>query len=260
MAVIKMADRNDIEAAIAIAEVKTGVRGGSSKIPLCIEGNKVRHRIWKLEENKFLEENNGRLSEEEMARRLGRTKTAVHIHREREMHLCSMSKAPDILTAEQIANGFGCDSKTIHLLIDRGLMPGRRLPCTRIIRVVDKLALIKWMLNPDHWIYFKPARVGLMRPRGRRGLGESYDFLFWEEVRELVLKAHGKWSDQWLTPGQVATRLNIEAAGTRYVNVAVAKGILKATRWGNFWIRKSDLPAAGKTINFRGHIVDIKKP
>lgn len=253
-----MANKNEIETAIAIAEAETGVRGGKRAIPLCLAEVKTRARIWTEQEDQFLRENHGRLSEAGIARQLGRTPIAVHIHKERELKLFSMSKAPEILTAEQIAIGLGCDGKSVHRLIDRGIMPGRRLPSVRMIRVVGRIALMKWLINPDNWIYFKPDRVGALRRRGKRGYGAAYDFAFWEEARRLVAKARRGRKDQWLTPGQVTRRLRIKVSGTRYVNVAIRKGTLKATRWGNWWIRRSDLPARWKTINFRGEIVNFR--
>ncbi len=265
-----MANKNEIEAAIALAEVQTGVRGGKRAIPLCHDPVATRNRIWTEQENQFLRDNHGRISEVEIAHRLGRTPIAVHIHKERELKLESMSKAPDILTAEQVANGLGCDSKSIHLLLDTGRMPGRRLPSARPIRVVNRLVLMKWILDPDHWLYFKPGRVGTLHRRGKRVPGESYDFAFWENARRLITKARRKWKDAWLTPGQVTQILKIKPKptrrrtikdripGVRYVNRAIRKGTLKAKRWGNWWIRKSDLPPRGKTINFRGEIVNFR--
>ena len=134
---------------------------------------------------------------------------------------------------------------------------GRRLPLARTCRVVDRLAFMKWLLNSNHWFYFRPDRVGKLSRYGKRGPGECYDFAFWECVAYLIAKARLKWKDQWLTPGRVARMLRIKAGGTRYVNQAIRNGTLKAKRWGNWWIRKSDLPDNGKTINFRGEIIDF---
>ena len=99
----------------------------------------------------------------------------------------------------------------------------------------------------------------MLHRRGKRGLGGHYDFAFWEDARRLMKTAIRKWKDEWLTPKQVARRLGVHAAGTRYINKAVRKGTLKSTRWGNWWILKSDLPASRKTINFSGDLVKIKK-
>jgi hypothetical protein len=127
---------------------------------------------------------------------------------------------------------------------------------------------MRWVLQPDHWIYVKPERVGAMHPRGKRGLGESYDFAFWEDARRMVVKARRAWKDRWLTPGEATRILKIypkanarrriqddRLRGQHYVNAAILKGHLKATRWGNWRIKKSDLPKRGWTINYCGQIV-----
>ncbi|NOS67954.1 MAG: hypothetical protein HOO67_06385 [Candidatus Peribacteraceae bacterium] len=264
-----MADKAGIEAAIALAEAETGVRGGKRSIPLCFSpAAKQKARVWTEKEEQFVRDNLGRISQAELARQLDRTPIAVKLHCQREMHLVSMSKAPEIITAEQVANGMGIDGKSVHRLMDTGLMPVRRLPSARPMRVIDRLSLMKWILNPDHWCYFKPERVGALERHCKRGIGAGYDFAFWEKARELVLKARRTWKDRWLTPGQVVRILKIypkpnagrrnnteRLRGVRYVNVAIRKGNLKATRWGNWWIKKSDLPKRGWTINYCGRIV-----
>ncbi len=156
--------------------------------------------------------------------------------------------------AEQVGNGLGKDAKSIHLLMDSGRMPMRRLPSIRVMRVIARFVLLKWMLDPDNWLYFKPIRVGSFYRKRKRGYGD-YDYAFWENARVVVLKAYLRWKNAWLTPRQVAHILQVEAAGTRYINNAIRNGTLKAKRWGNWWIKKSDLPSKGKTLNFRGDII-----
>jgi len=262
---------NRIEIAIAVAEAETGVRGGQRSIPLCFApSTKQRSRIWTKGEEEFVSNNHGRISEIQIARHLGRSPEGVELHIKREMHLVSMSKDPAILTAEQVANGLGLDSKSVHLLMDTGRMPCRRLPILKTMRVIDRLVFIKWMLNPENWLYFKQDRVGTLSRKGKRGPGENYDFAFWESARGILLKARRKWKDSWMTPGQVVKYLKInpkatmrrkasdKMPGVRYVNMAIRKGTIKAKRWGNWWIKKSDLPGRGKTINFKGLVVEAK--
>lgn len=263
-----MTNKNDIELAIALAEAETGVTGGVSLIPLCSPDKKINRRNWNEKEKQFLRDNHGRISDMDISKHLHRSLISVRLQYKREMHLTAMSKTKEILTAEQISIGLGCDGKTVHLLIDTGLMPGYDLPSERKMRVVNRITLVKWLLDENNWIYFKPLRVGTMRMRGLRKIGDSYDFVFWENVRKLILKAHAKWNDQWLTPGQVVKSLNINPKatnrrkqsdcipGVRYVNNAIRLGTLKATRWGNWWIKKSDLPQ-NKTINYKGNIVHV---
>jgi len=240
---------DDIEAAVVMAEASTGVRGGKSKLRACIKTTKSRRRVWSEDDDQFLRVNVGILSESEIARRLGRTVCGVHIRRERDLHLDAPSKKDTILSAEHISRGLGMDGKTIHLLIDRGIMPGRRLPTERTIRVVDRVLFLKWLCNPKNWLYLHPERVGAMRPMGRRRILDGYDFVFWENARRLVLAKRKQWKDEWMTPGQVIGMLGF--ASSYYLNVAIHKGTLKATRWGNWRILRSDIPK-GKTLNFKG--------
>lgn len=262
-----MSDVKDIEAAVAVAEAETGIRGNDSNLRVCRKTTNQRARAWTEKESEFVRKNLGHLSEGEIGRQLGRTALSIRNHWKRELHLCAPSKASENLTGEHISVGLGCDGKTIHRLIDTGLMPGRRLATNgRVIRLVDRVLFLRWLCNPKHWLYFKPDRIGTLRFRGKRRIGDYYDYAFWEEARELVLPAFKKWKDQWLTPMQVARHLGVVAYSysdgkpqfyTRYINYAIRKGNLKATRWGNWWILKSDLPERGMTINFQGKFVRL---
>lgn len=253
-----MPNTADIEAAVALAEAATAVPGGKSKFRVCTKSTPIKKaRRWTSEEEDFLRQNHARLSLDEMAQHLNRSALGVRLHILREMHLRACSTVESVITAEQIAWGLGADGKTIHRLIDTGLMPGRRAPTiARNIRVVDKIILLKWLLDPMHWIYFKPRRVGTLSRRCNRCPSKYYDFTFWEDAGKLVLAASKKWKDQWLTPGQVWRRLGRRGTYARYVNKAIRKGTLRATKWGNWWILKNDLPGSRETLNFRGDVVD----
>ncbi|MDD5302974.1 MAG: hypothetical protein PHS14_07660 [Elusimicrobia bacterium] len=262
-----MSEIDEIEEAAALAEVETGARGAST-LRLCrTDSGKLASRRWTDEENDYIRESHGRISEHVIAGHLGRSELSVHLHIERDLHLVAASKAPNILTAEQVSWGLGMGcGKSVHRLMDGGLMPHRKLPEKERgrsrTRIVDRQALLLWMLKPEHWVYFKPERVGTLRQQGARGVAENYDFAFWEDARELVLKARSAWKDEWLTPGQVALALGYKNArtGAHSLNTAIHRGTLKATRWGNWWILRSDLPASGMTINVFGKIVPKVKP
>ncbi len=256
-----MNEIDEVERAAALAEVETGVRGSCAKIPLQIEKQKKqRPRRWTEQEHQYVRENYGRITEREIAIYLGRAETAVHLHINREMRLTVPSKSPKIMTAEQIAWGLGTDGKSIHQLMDVGLMPHRRLPTNDITRVIDRRTLLLWILDPMHWIYFKTERVGMLHPRGNRYLPPCYDFEFWEGARKVVTKARASWKDEWLTPGQAAAALGMKhrPGMSHNVNKAILLGNLKATRWGNWRILRSDLPPKGMMINVAGRIVSKK--
>ncbi len=258
-----MNENDEIEQAAALAEIETGARNAGATLRLCrAQTEKPTRRRWTAGEDAFIRENNGRLTHEEMGAHLGRTPTSVLIHIKREMHLVAPSKAPEIVTGEQVAWGLGMGcGKSVHRLIDNRIMPGRRLPGADVTRVVDRAALLRWMLEPAHWIYFNPERVGSLRLQGARGIADCYDYKFWEDARELVLKARAAWKDEWLTPGQAADAIGYKnrKTGIHSINAAIVIGTLKATRWGNWRIRRSALPPADMTINVYGKIVPKAK-
>lgn len=264
-----MSEIDEIEEAAALAEAETGTRGAGAKLRLCLaEPEKERHRRWTAEEDAYVVEHHGRVSEEAIAAHLGRTPVSLHIHIKREMHLVAPSKAPEILTAEQVSWGLGMGcGKSVHRLMDDGLMPHRKLPekepkSRSTTRIIDRQALLLWMLRSAHWVYFRPERVGTLRRQGERAISDRYDFEFWEDARELVMKARVAWKDEWLTPGQVAREIGFKNSrtGAHSINKAIHVGNLPAFRWGNWWILRSALPPADMTINVLGRIVPkVKK-
>ena len=142
-----MSEIDEIEQAASLAEAETGARGGGAKLRLCIKTSKKKPaRRWTSDEEAYIRTNHGRITEEAIAAHLGRTETSVHIHINREMHLIVPSKSPKILTAEQVAWGLGADGKSVHLLMDRGLMPHRRLPGEDVTRVIDPQATDQFIL------------------------------------------------------------------------------------------------------------------
>jgi len=239
-----------IEAAVAMAEASTGThKPGVAKIPLTTKG-RTRGRYWTKDEEQFLKENLGKLSIQQIARHLGRSWSAIVNHYKREMHITVPSKDPRIVSAEQISLGIGKDAKCVSAMIDKGIMPGRRLPLEdqRVIRVVDKVQLLKWILDPENWCRFRPERVGQLKVGGKRRVSYIYDQKFWDQAAKVVRKARRKWKDQWLTTGQVAKRLHVTHHN---INAAILKGNLKATRQQNWWVKRSDLPKKG-TIDATG--------
>jgi hypothetical protein len=249
-----------IDQAVALAEAETDVRGGRSLIPLVRDTVKTRHRPWTPEEDAYLTENYFKMSRNLIAKKLGRSEVATKIHSERELKLGAPTKGPEILTGEHVAMGLGLDGKSVHLLMDRGLMPCHRLGegRGRSIRCINRKDFNAWLLKPEHWCYFKPRRVGKKTKRGKRGYTPVYDAQYWKDQRRQLLRAFRKWSktDAWLTPIQAAKAIGLKASrgGGHNINAAINAGNLKATRWGNWWIRKSDLPK-GLKFNAKGHLV-----
>lgn len=264
-----MTEIDDIELAAASAEAETGARGQAAKLPLSMaEDEKQKARVWTAEEDAYVREHHGRASLQEIADELGRTFASVLIRVKRELHLVAPSKAPDILTAEQVSWGLGMGcGKSVHKLMDDGLMPHRKLPerepkSRSTTRIVDRQALLLWMLKPEHWVYFRPERVGTLCAQGKRELSERYDFAFWESAHELVMAARSAWKDEWLTPGQAADAIGYKnrKTGIHGINQAINIGTLPAVRWGNWWIRRSALPAPDMYINVQGKIMPKVRP
>ena len=97
-----------------------------------------RSAYWTPDEDNFVREHLSWLSLDDIALRLGRSSLGVKLRYQRYLDLRGASKLPTLLTAEHIAQGLGVDGKTVHALMDRGLLPGRRLPMNTVVRVVER--------------------------------------------------------------------------------------------------------------------------
>lgn len=207
---------------------------------------------WTPEEDAFLRRHNGWISDQEIGRRLGRTRIAVILRRKRELRLPCPANIPLWLTGEQIAQGLSIDGHLVAWLVDRGILPGHYLPYEdqRLTRVVDRVTLLRWMVNPLNWIYFKPDRVGAKWGKAwLKRHAHKYDEVFWQKARRLVLRRREGWDDEWLTPRQVAQLHGLtDPEDHKFVNTAIRKGRLPATRWSNWWILRSDATAPGLVL------------
>lgn len=187
---------------------------------------------WTASEDDYLRANLGRQSEAEIAIALGRSETAVRLRWKRDLQLPAPSRNPDWVTAEQIAEGLGVDTKLIDRLIDEGRLAGWRLPTRRTMRVALRITVLQWLVNPDHGIYFRPERVN----RGPRRSKRCYDFAFWAKAKRLVELARRRWDDEWLSAGQAARLRGVSGAA---INKAVRDGRLPGIKWGNWRFRRS---------------------
>ena len=124
----------------------------------------ARRAGWTDEEEEYLRQNLGWLSEQQMADHLGRTVEGIHIHWEREMRLPAPTRHPDWLPCNQVAIALGIPCvKTITGWIEKfKFLPGRPLPANRKIVVVHREDLIRFAVNPKNWLYFKTERVRLI--------------------------------------------------------------------------------------------------
>lgn len=204
------------------------------------EGVRKKARKWTPTEEAFLKANLGRMTEVKIAKTLGRSKIAVHLHWKRDMQLPSPSKAPDVLTAHQAARMLGIDGHKVCHWIDQGFIPGREMAGGRKIRLIERKAFTEWVLDHDHWMYFDFARVK----------DQTLKRLLDEEAK--------RWGDEWWDTPRVAKHHKVHVGDVkRYIQ----HGRIKATqikyslggrhpqrRWSLWFMLKSE--ATRKDMKF----------
>ena len=176
---------------------------------------------WTQEEDEFLRANLGRLSEGQMAQRLGRSVTGVHLRWKRDLRLPAPSKDPRYITGCQIAKALGIDSHIVARWLIAGLLPAEIIASDygRVIRRVHRVAFLRWVVNPANWVWLKLERI--RDPHLRR-------------LVELKLE---RWGDEWWTTSQVAAFHGVEVGDVkRYI----AKGKIKAYQAPNRSGRHAD--------------------
>src|SRR5574343_819240 len=154
----------------------------NSKMKVCMN----KSPMWTPAEDQFVRENLGYMTDEEMGQYLGRTAIAVHLRWDRDLELGGPSKAPDVYTAHHAAMILGLDGhKTAHW-VDQGLIPGRIMAGGRRIRLIDRQAFRRWVLNPMNWVYFNPKTV--RDP----------------ELKRMLAKRAKRWKDDWWSTRRAA--------------------------------------------------------
>lgn len=144
---------------------------------------------WTEDENAFLREQTGWLSIEEIAEHLGRTPTAVMVHRKRKGIVGPTGKHNPYgwMTARSVARvlGIGC-SKTVVRMIHEGILPGRLFPVDRIVYCISEHDLKRWLIRPENWVYFDIDNI--QDPR----------------LYRLVQLKKARWGDEWWSTSDVA--------------------------------------------------------
>lgn len=192
-----------------------------------------RSGTWSPEEDQFLEKNLGWIEEAEIARLLGRSQNAVHLRWERDLHLPAPSKNPDIITGHQAARLLGIYGHKIIHWCDEGLIPSRKLPGGRVIRVIPKVSFDRWVVSPSNWIYFDWKKIPDQR------------------LRRLCKLRAQRWGDEWMSTAQAAkmrgvtpkdfTRLITKKKTVPGVQAATSLGGRHWDRaWANWFVLKSD--------------------
>ncbi len=205
---------------VAVCDAGSPWTGKKRGLPPSRDGDFIpAPNAWTDEEDRFLVDNLGVIPEEEIARALGRSANAVHLRWTR-LGLPAPSKNPEYIVARNISEALGMDSKAAMRWVDLGLLPGRRLPLGSVVRIVRRVTFLRWFINPRNWIYFR--------------LGEHIQD---PHLRRLLELKKERWGDEWWTPGQVAAYHGVDH---RDVNRYIHAGKLAATKWGNWWILKSE--------------------
>jgi len=201
-----------------------------------VDRGRIRPPAWTPEEDAFLKENLGYLTDEEMGKALGRTAIGVHLRWDRDLGLPVPSKAPDVLTARRAAALLGIDEhKTAHW-VDMGLIPGRLMAGKQSkhhrYHLIDRQAFRRWVLNPMNWAYFKIERV--RDP----------------ELKRMLKKRAARWGNEWWSTVQVAKHHGVETGDVeRYIKhgrlpsfrLPVSLGGRHEGRvWSNHFVLKSD--------------------
>ena len=186
---------------------------------------------WTEDEDEFLRRNLGYVEETQIAESLGRSQLGVHLRWSKYRGFPAPSKHPDYLTAQQIAKRLGEDAHKVCSWIDRGMLPGEILPGERKIRRVRKAVLLRWLVNPDNWIWFEIERV--RDPHLRRLL---------ELKRE-------RWGDEWWTTPQIAAYHGVDVGDVkRYIKLGRIQAVQarnrggrhKHNRWANWFVLRSE--------------------
>lgn len=155
-----------------------------------------------------------------IARRLGRSRNAIVIRCKRHLRL-RLLRVPTLLTCREVATllGLGC-SKTVTRWIELGWLPGRKTRIgTRHVWRIHDLDLYDMLMNEQTWMAWAPERI------------TDPDLRQW--TAELRAGA-----PRWLTTGEVARRLGFVVGA---VHRWIVEGRLPAVRYGNWYIRESDL-------------------
>ena len=178
---------------------------------------------WTPEEEQFLREQIGLMSDEQIGAALGRSAFAIKIHRQRK-GIPAHSKRPGWLTGNGAAKALGVDVHNVMRLCRRGILPHQVMPGQRGILMVREAVLYRWAVNPMNWVYFRLEKVRDARLR-----------------RMLELK-QARWDDEWWTIGQAAAW---HGADDKVLNNAFHDGRLRGKKWGNWWVLRSEATRPG---------------
>jgi hypothetical protein len=185
----------------------------TSKAETSIKGNKSP--MWSLEEDQYLRENLGWMTDAEIGEQLGRTQIAVHLRWSRDLRLPSPSKAPDVVTAHQAAAMLGIDGHKIAHWVDVGLIPGRVMAGGRRIRLIKRITFMVWACAPRNWVYFDITKVND------------------PHLKRLLKLEQKRWGDEWWTTPQVARYHGVNVGDVkRYIKLGYLHSFRSPVSYG----------------------------
>jgi hypothetical protein len=143
----------------------------------------------------------------------------------RQLRLPSRSTLDDWPTMREIARRMGLsDSKAVRKWAELGLIELYDLPMDQIRRVAYWPRVVRFAVNPMHWVYFDPLRV--------------QD----EDLRRLIARQRQRWNDEWWSTGQVAAYHGVEPEDVAR-NIALGK--VRGVQWGNWYVLRSEATRPG---------------
>lgn len=172
-------------------------------------------RPWTREEEDYIRDHIGKLSYDEIALAIGRTRNAVKI-RQCRRGLPAPSRRPGWLTGNQVANILGVDIHCVMRLAKWGCMPMELIPGVKGILNMRLVTLYRWATRPNNWIYFKVKNI--RDPH----------------LQSLVIKAQKKWNDPWISIGKASQMLGLPIKG-QALNHRIHSGHLQEARWNGVW-------------------------
>jgi hypothetical protein len=214
---------------------------------------------WTPAEDEHIRSNLGILTDAEIGAALGRSADAVHIRRERVLHLPAPSKHPAIFTGNKAARALGLDIHKLSYLVDTGIIPARVMAGLRRIRLIRREDLTRWAVDPRNWPWFKLDRVAD------------------PQLKRLIELRRQRWGDEWWSTRQAADYHGVDVSdikryiqagrlpAVQVVNYDGRISLHERPAWSYWFIRKSHAQAVtfyrrkGNTAGRRGLLPQAAK-
>lgn len=176
--------------------------------------------LWTPEDEALLAQQYGRIPRRELAKRLGRSESAVK-NRVRVLGLPSPRSWTHIMMSGLLAHalGFSCHKAVINLMrkevfpVHYVYLGNTKTPAVNIKRMQ------LWLADPNNWYCLNVDRI--VDPR----------------YRKVVESARWQWDDEWLTVGQVGPLMGYSQQG---VNKLIHHGALPAKKHNNWQVLRSE--------------------